>query len=89
MQLSRDQGVDLVAVLNGKANEIDAEADLKFVIAYDARRADLVAVGKAKTQRDACSCQRGNEAVDEDPLRSKVEDPAITAISVYFTTGAQ
>jgi hypothetical protein len=44
--------VDLFAIMRGKVDKLDAESDLKSVIAYNAIRTYLVAIWKPKTQRD-------------------------------------
>jgi len=71
----------------GKVNELNAEADLKSVIAHNPSRTDLVAVGETKTQRDSRSGNRGNVALDEDALGGQVDYPAVTAISIHFAAG--
>jgi hypothetical protein len=78
------KGIDLVAIVRGKVDELNVKADLEFVIAYNTSRTDLVAVWETKTQCYSRSGDRRNVALYKDTLGGQIQDSAIAAMRCRF-----
>jgi hypothetical protein len=81
--------VDLVAIVCGEVDELNAKALLKSVIPHDAARRNLVAIWQTKAHGDWGSCHSGNVALDENAVGGQICNATVTAISVRFAAGPQ